>query len=225
MFGPFSFMKTIVAISFYDDEPELFENALRSVIGADQIVCVDGPYSDWPHGGKLQSDESLIKIANACGAKVIKAPKIPWKHQIDKRNAYITGENGDWYLTIDADETVQFIDGHGWKTLKNFLVDSGNKAGACAIKWNYAKHLGNKKGSYFTGRKLFKHVDGVHYKNHHAYLYDKYENRLKTETNDVVVSKYTLLTFSGLVVNHHKTDRSQRRLDLQSRYYLTREHP
>lgn len=94
----------IACVIFYNDGP-LLEDSLKSLVGkVDQIIAVDGAFSDFPHEKPYSTDGSL-EIAEKY-ATVIKTKKA-WKTQVDKRNAYLKHvPDGECFIVIDADEEL-----------------------------------------------------------------------------------------------------------------------
>ena len=221
-------MKIIATIIFFNDEPELLLKALESVKGADQIVLVDGPYADWPHGGKLKSDNALIDLMRNWGfknksLKIINSPTIPFPHQINKRNEYLIGNEGDWYINIDADEELRFHGGMDFASLKAMLQSLPKN-----IAWlecNLVFRPDMENGLYPTGRRIFKHLKGIHYAETHAKLWDGDGNRTALEQGEKTTGPNDGIRSLGLDIYHNKIHRSKERLHLQGQYYTTREHP
>lgn len=198
--------------------------ALKSVEGADQIVCVDGPYADWPHGGKLKSDDTLIDLVRRWSkSKIIDAPRIPFPHQIDKRNECLIGKPGDWYINIDADEEFRFHGQMDWPGLKAMLESLPEDIAWLECNWIFRPDMKNN-GAYFTGRKIFKHVPGIHYAEHHARLWDRNGHRLALEQGEKTEGPYDGVRTLGVDIYHNKVLRTYERNHLQGHYYRTREH-
>ena len=101
--------KIIAGIIVYDEE-ELLPGCLESLRGQVQrIVVVDGAYEHYPHQ-EIQSMDLTREIAWCYGAEWIECPREgrhwAWRDEVEKRNAYLVGQEGDWYLRIDADERL-----------------------------------------------------------------------------------------------------------------------
>ena len=97
-----------VVIAF--NEGDMLAGCLESIEGqVDRIVVVDGAYAHFPHESPESTDDTRA-IAEAYGAEWIPCPDgQAWPTQVDKRTAYLVGEEGDWYLHIDADERLQGV--------------------------------------------------------------------------------------------------------------------
>lgn len=72
------------------------------------MIVVDGAYKHFPHEVPWSTDRTE-EIAWCYGAEWIPCPldgdgkPRPWHSQVEKRQAYLCGGQGDWYLVIDAD--------------------------------------------------------------------------------------------------------------------------
>lgn len=102
----------IIACIIAFDEEVLLPGCLASIEGkVDRTVVVDGAYARFPHEVPWSSDATR-EIAWCYGAEVIPCPQgtdgqpRAWETQVEKRTAYLAGEEGDWYFHIDADERL-----------------------------------------------------------------------------------------------------------------------
>jgi hypothetical protein len=89
----------------------MLPGCLKSLEGQsiDRIIVIDGAYKDFPHTYPY-SDDQTCQIAGAFGCEWIPAPAgRPWKDEVEKRNTYLVGEEGDWYFHIDADERLMGV--------------------------------------------------------------------------------------------------------------------
>jgi hypothetical protein len=84
----------------YNDYP-LIVRCIESVPWVDEIVAVDGRYIDYPLGPMQSNDGTLEYLESIDKVEVIRAAGL---QEIEKRNKYLVGEIGDWYLHLDADE-------------------------------------------------------------------------------------------------------------------------
>lgn len=98
-------MELLGVISAYN-EIDFIRGAVRNLLDiCDRVVVVDGAYHDFTlDNGDHHSTDGTVEVAKSMGAMVIPAKSEPWKDQVEKRNQYLIGENGDWYLYLDADE-------------------------------------------------------------------------------------------------------------------------
>jgi glycosyltransferase involved in cell wall biosynthesis len=96
-------MTELIACIIAYNEAELLPDCLESIIGkVDRIVVVDGRIAAFPGDGHLSTD-GTVNIARKCGAEVI-LPTRPWHDEMEMRSQFLVGNEGDWYLIIDADE-------------------------------------------------------------------------------------------------------------------------
>jgi hypothetical protein len=128
----------------------------------DQIIMVDGIFADFPlrPGDEPTSTdgtvEALINLETDAEKVIISAPGLT---EIDKRDKYLLGEPGDWYLHLDADE---------WVENPETLLDLPDADVAwCQMWWT------NRFARY---PRLFRHVDGLHYDGLHYRLVDAHGN-------------------------------------------------
>jgi hypothetical protein len=95
----------IIAAVIAFNEERMLPGCLESVQGqVDLIVVVDGAYAKFPHTVPWSSDATK-EIALAYDALWISTTEA-WESQVAKRSAYLIGQEGDWYLHIDADERL-----------------------------------------------------------------------------------------------------------------------
>jgi glycosyltransferase involved in cell wall biosynthesis len=102
----------VIACVIVFNEETMLPGCLESIYDqVDRIVVVDGAYARFPHEAPY-STEATREIARAYGAEWVLCPEDaqgrprPWATQVAKRNAYLVGEIGDWYLIIDADNRL-----------------------------------------------------------------------------------------------------------------------
>jgi len=103
----------IIACIIAYNEEEMLPGCLESIKDqVDRIVVVDGAYKLFPHDVPWSTDATR-EIAWCYGAEWIPCPpgppdgqRRPWETQVEKRTAYLIGEEGDWYFHIDADERL-----------------------------------------------------------------------------------------------------------------------
>lgn len=94
-------------VNAYQEE-RMLPGCLESVAGqVDEIVVVDGAYAQFPHEVPWSTDRTR-QIAEAYGARWIGCEEA-WADQVVKRTAYLVGQEGDWYLHIDADERLMGV--------------------------------------------------------------------------------------------------------------------
>jgi len=102
----------LIACVIVFNEERMLPGCLESIYDrVDRMVVVDGAYRLFPHGVPWSTDATQ-HIAAAYGAEWVPCPTDedgeprPWETQVEKRTAYLVGEEGDWYFHIDADERL-----------------------------------------------------------------------------------------------------------------------
>lgn len=125
----------VALLSFYDETPAMLDQCIRSLEGAvDRLIALDGAYALYP-GGTAKSpspqQQTIIDAAEEVGITgQVVTPATVWAGQeIEKRNhLFALGEaettSQDWYMVIDADETLTRFDPelHDWLTDSVFHV-------------------------------------------------------------------------------------------------------
>ena len=141
-------------INCYNDFP-LIERTVESIAPlVDIIICVDGRYEDFPqiNGSDISTDGTLEYLERRNDCRIVVAPLLS---EIHKRNCYLVGSLGDWYLHLDADEVW-----HGALRIPDADM------GIVKLKWR-------KTGNWMDRVRLFRHVPGLQYKEKHYWLHDE----------------------------------------------------
>jgi hypothetical protein len=189
----------IVCLNVYEEVTflprciEHIRNSLRDI--CHKIVVVDGAYKDFPHK-TFWSDDGTLEIARKSADALIEAPKRAWDDEIEKRNAYWVGEDGDYYLVIDADEmlTGTFPPQPYPADANMMLVRNDNVPPYKVYRWH-------------------KHRRGIHYSGtHHAVWVD---HVLMTQSNFDNI--YPVI--KDVHLYHVIAERTRERLDRKHRYY------
>lgn len=154
----------------------------------DYIVLVDGAYCGFPFD-KPYSTDTTLAIAAEFADEVINTTA-PWQSEIVKRNEYLVGKPGDYYLIVDADEEIV-------GELPELKHD------------DYRVDLKRTDPvmSYSIFR-LFKHRKGIRYNGTHHALF----------VGEKLLNKRDLPVVKGLHLIHH-IDRSQERTEAKGVYY------
>ncbi len=96
-------MSKLIACIIAYNEQDLLPQCLESIKGkVDEIVLVDGRIAAFPGIG-VDSTDNTTAIARSYGVQVITSAT-PYPCEAAMRSQYLIGEEGDWYLLIDADE-------------------------------------------------------------------------------------------------------------------------
>lgn len=186
----------------YNDMP-LLQKCLDSVKDyVDQIIMVDGIFADFPLRAGDESTstdgtvEYLVNLDTEAEKIIISAPGFS---EVEKRNKYLLGEPGDWYLILDADEWAE-----NPETLEQ-LPEAD--VGWCEVRWT---------NRFARLPRLFRHIDGLHYDGLHTRLVDK-DGNLYTDIRETG-SGYTR-EFHPLRLRHDIADRPEYRKAQKTTYY------
>ena len=136
-----------ICFSVYN-ESQYLEEALRSVKGKGKIIVVDGAYKKFPHRNPFSTDGTL-RIADKYADIIITFPKA-WPSEIYKRNKYLMGKPGDFYLQMDGHEIWK---GELKKPFGNYRIET---------QMNDGRH------EFF---RMFEHQPGIEYRKRHYELY------------------------------------------------------
>jgi len=151
----------IAGIIAYNEE-KLLPMCIESIIGkVDEIVVVEGRIDMFPprdgNGWNIRSSDRTIEIAHGYGCNVITSPR-PWTDEATMRNQYLIGNDGDWYITIDADEKCM--------TELPDINDFPNNIDAYSV---YVKMIGDNTGIWRP--RLFRHNGTMEYRTIHDALF------------------------------------------------------
>lgn len=181
---------TRAVLIVYNDYP-LIKEAISSIKGkVDSIVAVDGRFSDFPGGDDLSTDGTREYLLSE-GVQLIDAPLLD---EVAKRNLYLVGEEGDWYVHLDGDEAWQ---GDVEIPDADMLVH---------------KHFGKQK---MRRIRLFKHVPGLHYEHKHYWLKDRWGDTFSLVSKPG--KKYRAEYTDEIKILH--LERSPERESQKKRYY------
>lgn len=196
-------MALIAAINVYSDAwtlPRCIESIRRAAPQA-RVVVVDGAYAAFPHpAGQPESADGTLDIAERLADTVIRCPRDadgrpqPWPDEIVKRNAYLVGQPGDFYLVVDADESVEG------------RVPVGLFAPAQDVL------LQRDDGTPRYGLlRLFAHAPGIRYEGAHNAIW--IEHRL--------LNQWPRQVAAGFSLRHHYSERGRDvdRIARKGRYY------
>ncbi len=173
-------MKIHILLNLYNDHTFLTA-MLESVKNvADSIIVADGAYQLYyehaleqnPNAKPYSTDGSLEIIQllhNLPSTRIIKLPNNqPWTNQNAKRTALLEAVPiGDWFIIIDADQMLKGNVKEGLQT----IMDSGCIAGRVP---QYHAGLDEERLYTFDHPRIFKKVEGMHYRGTHWHLRDHY---------------------------------------------------
>ena len=202
--------RLIACVSFFNDL-DLLPGCLETLGSMDEIILVDGAYADFPHKipwstdgslelvKELQKDDPRIKLMEC---------KRAWADEVEKRNAYFAGKDGDWYLVIDADERLESADETTIRDLKSFLASYPLDYLMLDIVAQPVTPTIERYG------RIFRHLPGLHYEIGHSNLIA--DGRMLLAE----APQYgTATLYSGLRILHLKLSRSGDRVDKKAEYY------
>ncbi|MCL4499499.1 MAG: glycosyltransferase family 2 protein [Chloroflexi bacterium] len=155
--------RVIACVCFYN-ERDMLPGCLESLDGVDEIVLVDGAYADFPHSTPGSTDGTLewIKERQKGDSRIrlIETTR-PWADEIEKRTACFVGQDGDWYLNIDADERLVWDGENPFEELRAFLS---------ACPFSSLSLEVNNQGVSLQYMRLFPHRPGIRYETTHFNL-------------------------------------------------------
>jgi hypothetical protein len=191
-------MPDLIAIVIAYNEERMLPGCLQSVQDVvDRMVVVDGAYQHFPHpDGRFESTDSTPAIAGCYGAEFVRCPDGGWPTQVKKRTACLLGNEGDWYLHIDADER-----------LKGNMPPLAELPQGCSYRMSVVWAEGAFKP---WAVRLFQHQGRMEYRGAHCALFSG--DRLITRRQDA-----TPLRTAWFL--HLKTARTAARQRDKIRYY------
>ena len=92
----------IAGIIAYNEE-HLLPQCLDSIKDkVDRIVLVEGRIAAFP-GDEIHSQDRTLEIAREYDCEIVTTDRA-WADEAEMRSQYLVGNEGDWYIFIDADE-------------------------------------------------------------------------------------------------------------------------
>ena len=167
-----------VALNVYSESRMLVGciESIRKAAPHAKIVAVDGAYESWTKASRRLAakalengheslaeaylyyssasspDDTLQALRDLKIDKIIETER-PWAHEYSKRSQYFVGQEGDWYLVLDADER---------------LVGKVDVSNLTDKAYNVVLYRDQDKHPYPVTR-LFQHEEGMEYRGaHHA---------------------------------------------------------
>lgn len=187
--------KLIAGIIAYNEEELLFDCLDSIVDKVDEIVLVDGRIAAFPGEGYKSTDRTVM-IAESYGCTVIK-PTRAWKDEAEMRSQYLIGEDGDWYVFIDADEVCM--------TPLPSVDDFPESVDAFKI---IVRMIADGHGKYRP--RLFRHKGVMEYKTIHDGLF----------SDGVLISNpNTVPALDTVWFAHYQTKRGKLRREQKREYY------
>jgi hypothetical protein len=186
----------------YNDMP-FVQTAVESVYDrVDHIIAVDGRYKDFPGDEDFSTDGTVQYLRSLNKATVFFAPGMT---EVEKRNEYLVGRKGDWYLHLDTDE--------------EWTGDIKIPDADMCICWMAVDTTPNRNFHNMKRIRLFRHVDGLHYEDKHYWLKDQHGqtfSRIEKPGH-----AYTAFDCGEVHLLHHEGYRSPERFSAKQKYYKT----
>ena len=233
-------IKLIGLLSFYDENPAWLAAAIASLskIGIDHVVALDGAYQLFP-GGKASSapeqHEAIVQTCAGLGCGLtLHVPSRVWAgNEVEKRSKMFeiaesfAEPDHDWYVVIDADETVKYAP----SDLRNRLLHSEHDA-ASVLFWNREQPRTEQERQFHWEPIskveipiLFRAVPELRVIGTH-FTYKAGDGRilwgLGDDKSSGLVEDFHDLT-DCFVIDHRSAFRGKVRADAQKRYYQLRE--
>lgn len=165
--------------------------ALRSY--TDKIIVVDGAYKAYPHTCPRSNNGTLEIMRSAADIFISKARA--WKDEVEKRNAYLIGEPGDWYIVNDADEII-----------KGELDKSILHSNAIGYQM-WIKRPNLPRSPIF---RIFRHLEGVEYRYAHCLLWSPMTGPIRPDNMPII---------DNPMFDHYTDSRSDERKRDKGVYY------
>jgi hypothetical protein len=175
----------------------------------DLIVYVDGAYPDFPSydpktsasvDGSLETAREFADVI-LHGKRRANGTYEPWD-EMAKRNAYLTGDVGDYYLVVDADEIIEGKTPGSKPEIDKALL---------ATRPDWKINIFTEQKIDWPLHRLFTHRPGIHYRGAHECVHVGPEfihpERLPKDT------------FPGIRLVHKRTDRPGERNERKGVYY------
>ncbi len=208
----------IIACINVFDEIEFLPGCIESLVSVDEIHIVDGAYQDFPHKQPHSTDGTLEWIEErAKSDERIKLTRCSraWKDEVEKRNAFFTGKERDWYLFIDADESLESAgeEDEPIEILKSYL--DGCRLDCFALRIREA--FGQAVTYQFA--RIFRHLPGIRVEACHYNVVADGERYLWLEVEE----GGNLLLYSGFYLLHQKRFRGTERIEQAKIYYYKKD--
>lgn len=143
MQGVASLPEIIACVITYNDE-QMLPGCLQQIQDkVSRIIVVDGAFATFPlHQGIPSSMDATEEIARCYGAEWIPCGPTPWATEMEKRSAYLLGEDGDWYVHVDTDERLagnlpELVDGNHYA----LIIDDPQFRSWAPRIWQHRGHM------------------------------------------------------------------------------------
>jgi hypothetical protein len=224
-------MQIVALLSWYEENPEWLADMVAGLelAGVDRLVALDGAYALYP-GATPQSHPSQKEaIRGACDGfcpvdiytptEVFKGNEVQKRSMLFELGEQVTTED-DWYLVIDADETVTSIPDDFRQRLAQTpldvaqvtFVEARNEASPPPSAW--------QRKSRYPIRIMFRAIRGLRVKTNHWTYVTPDGRRLWGQNRRTLEPA---LDLTDLEIFHRSDLRHEERRADQYRYYATRD--
>ncbi|MCL5290917.1 MAG: glycosyltransferase [Actinobacteria bacterium] len=201
----------LIAVTIFYNEREMLPGCLETLDDVDEIVLVDGAYADFPYEVPWSTDGTLewIKERQKIDTRIrLIECKTAWADEVEKRSAYFTGGEGDWYLIIDADERLVCVDENTMESLKSYVQSYPLDYFMLDVMTQPATPQIERYG------RIFRHLPGLRYETAHSNIVADGKMLLAESPSHGTVSLY-----SGCHIVHLKKARLSERVEEKYDYY------
>ncbi|MBY8342010.1 hypothetical protein LXH13_06165 [Streptomyces spinosirectus] len=217
-------MRVIGLLSWYEESPAWLAQCVASAAKiCDHLIAVDGPYALFPGAtrkaasGSEQADIIAHTAAGAGMGCTIHTPRQPWwGNEVDKRDFMFRlgmtfAEAGrDWFLRIDADETLVDVPADVRKQLADTDLDVA-EVRLCER---------GERDTQTPLRVLFRALPGIGIQQAHYVVTAPGENRVKVLAGNQTVHRLEPAEALWDVRLEHQTkQRTAERKALKAEYY------
>ncbi len=183
----------------YNDMP-VIQKAVESVKDkVDEIIAVDGRFKDFPQmgGSDLSTDGTIEYLMSVKNCRLLLYPNLD---EVQKRNKYLIGDLGDWYLHLDTDEEL----------IGDIIIPEDADMLIMLLE--------RRKPKQFMKRvRLFRHVEGLHYDKKHYWLMDGQGRTFALL--DKPGKAYRGVYEGSRTMIYHNEERDHERMMLKRKYY------
>jgi hypothetical protein len=244
-------MRIIAGLCWYNESPTFLAATVASLkkMDVDHVVAIDGAYMLYPQGKGHSSLQEAQTIQTICDSLDIgytihtMPPQQKWRGgEVEKRNfmfqiAGLIADDGDWFLSIDADEVIESVN----IDLKAALEATSFDAALLTLEdkidpqddsdGGFNKFIAVNQAVPNTfrqpSRRLFRILPGFRVEaNHYTYLagYGKDEKRLWGAGVYGTDGEVPALDLTGKVIMEHRQNlRDKSRSDARWSYYVARD--
>lgn len=190
-------MALIAVYIVWEDLPVLRRSVASAWKVADRVVAVDGRFQDFPGDNWLSEDGTREYLDQEMDVELIDGPKLK---EPDKRNLYLVGKPGDYYLALDADEV--------------FVGELALPEDGELLVVNCQRESDRKR---YKRVRVFPHSEGIHYYAKHYWLRDRMGRTMALL--DKVGDNYTGRELAGGHIEHLDKERLHARKLAKKVYY------